>query len=203
MLMDKKIFLKNNDSRDALIKLLVIGFIVVLLIDLVIVFLPFLKLNEPSWRKTSPLTGEVTYGGWHITRFSMITLVFPAILVAVPYLVTLVMWCRYLKPRVIFEKFLEKMSNKKRGFAWLKITAFLNLGFIILFTAISKSGVSQYAEYGAYARLTFLGWLNVLFTLTLIAFTLVFSYYSKQIVAEKALIEEEKSDNTKIDEVGE
>ena len=153
-------------------KIFILGTIALLVLNLVLVFLPFVEVYQPSQSVT--ILGQTTYEGWYTQRAPMALFIFPLVVTALPYIISL---CTFKKSG--FAKMLNGTLNKPAKFRLLKFGAVMNLLMMAIFYFSMQDQVYPYVKHGAYCKLNFFGWVNIIFTLVFLVALFILSFKSK------------------------
>ena len=153
--------------------------IALLFINFILMFLPFIEVYQPSYKKT--VLGVTTYEGWYTQSAPMVMFIFPIFLTAIPYLVAIISVVKAFLKKSEKDKFFIIKNNtldKPIKFLGLKFTSIANAIAMWIAFSQTQSTVNLYDEHGAYLKITFFGVLNILCT---VAFIVVIFMLSRKI----------------------
>lgn len=172
-------------SKQDMTKYLIRSVIALLFINFILMFLPFIKVYQPSYSQTN-MFGVTTYKEWYTESASMIKFIFPIFLTGIPYLFSIISLAISIKKKNcknIFFKIKNNTLNKPVKFFWLKFGAIANVFSMWIAHSQIKSMVKMYDEYGAYCNITFFGIVNIICTLAFIVVLFVLSHKTKAMFA--------------------
>lgn len=161
-------------------KYLIYAAIALLVINFILIFLPFVEVYQPSKSKT--VFGVTTYEGWHTSYGPMAMFIIPIFFTGIPYLcsITSVLISLIKKnSKSGFFKIKNDAVTKPIKFFWLKFAAIANVIAMFYVYISMQSEVGYLEEYGAYCHITFFGVLNVLSTVAFIVLLFAFSRKTK------------------------
>lgn len=150
--------------------------IILLLINFLLIFLPFVEVYQPSYTKTT-LEGK-TYEGWYTESASPVMFVVPVLITGIPYLCYIISLFVALNKKTDKNSFLKlksKTLTKPLHFAWLKVAAIANVITLGIVFLILKGEMDYLEKYGAYCRMTFWGVLNILCSVAFVVLLFVLS----------------------------
>lgn len=174
----------KNQPKRTLNTYLIYAAIALLIINFLLIFIPFVKVYQPSYSKT--VLGITTYEGWDTQSAPMAFFIFPLLLSGIPYLCSIISLSVDLKRKDNCPKksALMKMKNntltKPTHFFWLKFASIANIFAMWITYSQLKSRVHYYEEHGAYCHLTFGGILNIICTISFVVLLFVLSSKSKK-----------------------
>ena len=168
----------QQTKKQTLTTYLIYFTIALLIINFVLIFLPYLEIYQPSFKKTNPILGITTYEDWYTDTASMATFVFPILLPGIPYLFSILSLLSRNKNSSFF-KIKDGTLTKPVHFILLKFSAIISAISLIVIYSTSQDAIADLVEHGAYCRLTFFGILNIICTLVFIVLLFVFSHKTK------------------------
>lgn len=185
---------KNNTLQqdNFAIKKFIYVAIFLLVINFILVFLPFIEVYQPSYKKI--VLGVTTYGGWGTTSAPMAIFIFPLLTTAIPYLIALIGLLPKLRKKSSFTRIVNVDNKKPVRLFWLKFAAITNLIMMWKVYTEALDGILEYMEHGAYCNITSLGWANVIFTIIFIVVLFLLSNKSKKMLKDN---EESKKEEDK------
>lgn len=160
------------------LKQMIFAAIILVVVNLVMLVLPFCEVYQPT-RKVTSILGTV-YEGWHLSRNSLVS-VLVGIPVAIGYIITLIKWCRGAQPNKIYANRKAVMSKKINKFILLKISSIFSVVMPIFLYTGANSSVSSYKEYGAYCNFTFFGVVGIITNIALFVALIYLSGASKSL----------------------
>ncbi len=171
---------KNEQATKNTTKYLIYLTIGLLMINFILIFLPFVKVYQPSYSKT--VLGVTKYEGWYTQSAPMVMFIFPIFLTGIPYLCSMISVSNEFTKKNNKNSFFKIKNNtltKPIRFFWLKFASILNL--IMMWYAFSNSldQVAPYMDHGAYCHITFWGVLNIICTIGFIVCLFVLSRQTK------------------------
>ena len=175
---------ETTKPQPTVSKYLLYGAIALLIVNFVMLFVPFLQVYQPSVKKT--VLGVTTYEEWYTSSASMVTFILPAFLTGIPYVCAITSLSasrRKKNGKNSFMKIKNASLDKPIRFFWLKFASIANIIGIAMFLSMAQDEVSSYVKHGAYCRLTAFGFLNIVCTLAFIAVLFVLSHKTKAMVA--------------------
>ncbi len=173
----------NTKQKSQISKYLIYAAIILLILNFILIFLPFVKTYQPTQSKTN-IFGETTYEGWHTTHVPAALTGISIFTTAIPYLCSIIALIISLirkRNKSAFFKILNDDLKKPIRFFWLKFASIVNLIIIIyLFTETYVSmAIAEYWEYGAYCKLTFFGVLNIICSLAFVISLIIITRKTK------------------------
>ena len=159
-----------------------ISTIALLIINFLLMFLPFVEVYQPSYSKT--VLGVTTYEDWYTQSAPMAMLVFPLFVTGIPYLCSIISLLVSLKKKNnknSFIKIKNNTFNKPIRFFWLKFASIANAIAMWLSYSTLKSSVEYLEKHGAYCRITFFGFMNIICTIAFIVLLFVLSHKTKSV----------------------
>ena len=169
-----------TNTKQNMTKYLVYAAIALLIINFLLLFLPFIEIYQPSYSET--VMGVKTYGGWYTQRAPMVTFIVPVFLTGIPYLCSIISVSTSLRKKNgknVFMKIKNNELEKPARLLGLKFAAVANLITMLSVYSMSLSEVGSLAKYGAYCNITFFGILNIVFTVVFIIVLFVLSRKTK------------------------
>lgn len=195
-------------SKQDIKKYLVYTTIALLVLNFLLLLLPAIETYQPHIEKTSIL--GVTYDNWHTDSASMIDIIFPVFLTALPYLAYLGDLIAYKLPwkkKESFQKkfypgkdFIQLLDNtlaKPARFILLKFAAIAHVVVLLIAYAVTKSEANDLAwrikynvEKGnvlgdtgeVYCHITVFGILSIICSVIFLVLLFVLSHISKSAV---------------------
>ncbi len=152
-------------------KYMIYGTITLLIINYILMFLPFIEVYQPSYSKT--VLGVTTYGGWYTQLAPMIMFIFPVFLTGIPYLCSIISIStsfRKKNNKNSFFKIINNTIDKPIKFFWLKFAAIANVFSMWIVYSMLQGEVGYLEKHGAYCHLTFFGIMNIICTVVFIVF---------------------------------
>ena len=184
----------KTQQKSKLSMYLIYAAIALLIINCILIFIPFVKIYQPSSSKT--VLGVTTYEGWFIESASMAKFIFP-LFFTLPHAFAIGSF-RMKKEKSPFIKILKNKVDKPIRFIPLFLTSFANLISMLALFDYLKNEVSVYEKYGAYCHFTAAGVISVIFTIALILVLFVLSYLSTRMVATTNEAEEITNENVEV-----
>lgn len=154
--------------------------IALLIINFILIFLPFVEIYQPSYSKN--VLGVTTYEDWYTQSAPMVMFIFPVFLTGIPYLCSIISFSSSLRKKNnknVFLKVINNAVDKPIRFFWLKFGAIANALAMFGVYSMLKSEVEYLEKHGAYCNLTFFGILNILCTIAFIVLLFVISRKTK------------------------
>ena len=188
-------------SKQEVIKYLTYIAMALLIANFLLLFLPFIKVYQPSYSKT--VLGVTTYEGWYTRRAPMVMFIFPVFLTGIPYLCSIASLSKSYRNKNnkdSFFKILNSAVEKPIKFFWLKFGAIANAFAMWIVYSMLKDDVGYLEKHGAYCKLTFFGILNILCTVVFIVLLFVLSSTTKTMVTSLNNSEILTTDNQMIPE---
>lgn len=170
----------STQSKQDTTKYLIYAAIALLFINFILMFLPFMKVYQPSYSKT--VLGVTTYEGWYTQSAPIVMFIFPIFLTGIPYLCSIISVSTSFKKKNNKNTFFKIKNNaidKPVKFFWLKFGAIANAIAMWIVYSQAQSTVSLYDEHGAYCNITFFGIINILCTVAFIVVLFVLSHKTK------------------------
>ena len=188
-------------SKQNVSKYLIYATFVLLIVNFLLIFLPFVEVYQPSQKVTT--LGAITYEGWYTDRASMATFIVPIFFTGIPYICSIISFAsssRKEKTKNNLAKLKENSFTKPIRFFWLKAASIINLVMMIyvLFNALDQT--ASLTEYGAYAKITLFGIFNFFSTIALIIILIVLSKKTKAIFGYIKLASEVPSNSPQMAE---
>jgi len=160
------------------LKPIILAAIILIAISLIMLFLPFCEVYQPT-RKVTNILGT-TYEGWHLSRNSLVSVII-GVPIGIGYIITLIKWCRGVHPDKIYANRKSAMSKKINKFIHLKIACVFSATMpIFLYTGV-ESSISSYKEYGAYCNFTVFGVIGIIAGVALFIILIYLSRASKSL----------------------
>lgn len=154
--------------------------IALLIVNFILMFLPFIEVYQPSYSKT--VLGVTTYEGWYTQLSSMAMFVFPVFLTGIPYLCSMSSTFTSFRKKNNTSSFFKIINNaveKPIKFFWLKFAAIANVFDIWIVYSVLQGEVGYLEKHGAYCHLTFFGILNIICTIVFIVLLFALSHKTK------------------------
>lgn len=170
-----------TNTKQDFTKYLIYAAIALLIINFLLIFLPFIEIYQPSYSKTTIL-GDKTYEGWYTQSAPMASFIFPIFLTGIPYLCSIVSLLTELSKKNgknIFIKIKNNKLDKPLRFFWLKFASIANAVTMWIVFVMGQSEVEYLEKYGAYCHMTFFGILNVICTVAFMVVLFVLSHHTK------------------------
>lgn len=171
-------------SKQDLLKYFALGGIALIIINLIFSFLPFVEVYQPSYKKTSPLLGIVTYEGWHTDTASMVSFIIPIFLTIIPYTIELSLLGYSFRKKLNyggFAKIINDRIDKPIRFISSIIGAAFNIIVMpIIFALINSEIEGDLKEAGAYCKMTVVGIMSIITSVLLIVLLIVLSVMAKK-----------------------
>ncbi len=163
-----------KQSKQTVSKYLIYTAIILLIVNFILLFLPFAEVYQPSYKQT--VLGTTTYGGWYTSSAPMVMFIFPIVLTGIPYLCSIISLLiaalsKKKNSKNSFFKIKNNTLNKPIKFFWLKFAAIANVIAMLIVYSMLNEQVGYLQEHGAYCHITFFGILN--FVCSIIFFILV------------------------------
>ena len=153
-----------TQEKTKLIKGLIYGAIALLIVNTLLIFIPFAEIYQPSYSETT--LGVTTYKGWYIQFASPVKFLFPVLFIF-PYLSAVGAFMQK-KDKSPFIKIMTNKVTKPIYFRGLILAALANLiSIFALFNALADKA-NAYEKYGAYCHFTTGGVLYVVLAIALI-----------------------------------
>lgn len=193
-----------NSYQDRTMKYVVYAAIALLIVNFILMFVPFLKINIPFEKSYSWLAGT-TYSDWHKINLPGVACV--GLVTVISYLCSIIALIISLKEKNNtsgFFKILNDAVDRPIKFTWLKIGAILNivsvpLNKILLDLIFEMSDVSIDDIPDAYIRLTFWAVLNIILT---VAFVVLLYYLSYKVRSTFEYVKADHIPNAQTDTAG-
>jgi len=174
---------QSTQIKQNTTKYLVYGAMALLLINFILIFLPFLEIYQPSYSKN--ILGVTTYGGWYTQLAPMALFIIPIFVTGIPYacaIYSIINSFIKKKNKNVFFKIINNTVDKPVKFLGLKLGAIANVIGMVIIYSIAQSEVSYLERHGAYCHITFLGIINILFTVAFAVLLFVLSHQTKTMV---------------------
>ena len=168
---------ENTPKKSDTMKYLLYAAIALLLLNFILIFLPFMEIYQPSYSKT--VLGQTTYEDWYTRSAPMALFIVPIFLPGIPYVCAM---ARLKSKKSPFNKLKTQAFTKKQRFGWLKLGSIFNLFMMIMMWNTAQDTVRPYEEVGAYCRMTIFGVLNFICTLAFIIVLFMLSRKSKAMI---------------------
>lgn len=153
---------EQQKAEKAALRRLIFGAAVLLALNFILLFLPVIKVYQPSYVKT--VFGEKIYGGWYTQWAPMVEFIIPAFLPGIFYLYHLSRFftdIRKKSDKSVFTQISKGTLKKPARFTWLKFAAIANIIILLIIYKSLCGDVRSMEDYGAYCHLTFFAWLNI------------------------------------------
>ncbi len=171
---------QSTQAQQDKSKYLIYGTIALLIINFILLFLPFIEVYQPSYSKT--VLGVTTYEGWYTQLAPMVMFIFPAFLTGIPYLCSINSVSTSFRKKNNKNSFFKIMNNtveKPIKFFWLKFASIANCFAMWIVYSMLKDEVGYLEKHGAYCHLTFFGILNIVCTVVFIVLLFILSRKTK------------------------
>ena len=176
-----------TQEKTKLIKGLIYGVIALLIVNTLLIFIPFAEIYQPSYRETT--LGVTTYKGWYVQSASLVKFLFPVLFIF-PYLSAIGGFMKK-KDKSPLVKIMTNKVTKPIYFRGLILAALANLiSVFALFNALANKA-NTYEEYGAYCHFTTGGVLYVVFAIALILVLCALSTLSSKMIVADDIAEKE------------
>jgi len=154
--------------------------IFLLIINFLLLFLPFVEVYQPSYSKT--VLGVTTYEDWYTRSAPVAMLVIPVFVTGIPYFCSIISALSSLRKKNnknSFIKIKNNVLNKPIRFFWLKFASIANAIAMWVVYSTLQSEIGYLEKHGAYCRLTFFGFLNIICTIAFIVLLFILSHKTK------------------------
>ncbi len=168
-----------NPTQDKT-KYLAYAAIVLLIINFTLLFLPSIKVHQPSYSKT--LLGVTTYHDWYTEFAPMTKFIVPIILPGIPYLCSIASIgasFRKKNNKNVFFKIINNEIDKPIKFLLLIIGSIVNVITSFIIYSVLSDRVEYLEKHGAYCRFTVFGILNICCSILLTLILLILSFKTK------------------------
>ncbi len=166
----------NNTTqpKQKATKFLIYVTIGLLIVNFILMFLPFVEVYQPSSKKT--VLGVTTYEGWYTDSARIVSLIYPIILTGIPYLCSII---SFRNKKNSFFKIINNTVEKPIRFFWLKFAAIVNAFSIWMVYSEAQSNIGYLIEHGAYCHITTFGVLNICCTIVFLICLFILSHKTK------------------------